>query len=130
MQQAEAEKIAEEITTTLFNSGASITRLIEREQCRKLIANRLRGVVLNGREDQLTVPIERLSPRETQVFEMVGLGMRTSQIANRMHLSPKTIETYHSTIMEKLRIDGCRALVRIAAVWCWENGITETGATA
>ena len=39
-------------------------------------------------------PIENLADRELQVFEMIGQGLNTRQIAAQLHLSCKTVETY------------------------------------
>ncbi|NIM49175.1 MAG: DNA-binding response regulator, partial [Gemmatimonadales bacterium] len=46
-------------------------------------------------------PLERLSDRELQVFELIGRGRGTRQIAETLHLSVKTIESHREHIKEK-----------------------------
>jgi DNA-binding NarL/FixJ family response regulator len=61
--------------------------------------------------------VERLSDRELQVFELVGRGSTTGEIARALHLSPKTVETHRQRIKAKLGIDsGTKLLIR-AAQW-------------
>ena len=42
-------------------------------------------------------PVETLSDRELQVFELIGQGLTVREIAGRLQLSPKTVETYEKT---------------------------------
>lgn len=61
--------------------------------------------------------VELLSDRELQVFELVGRGQTTGEIAKALHLSPKTVETHRQRIKAKLGIDsGTKLLIR-AAQW-------------
>jgi DNA-binding NarL/FixJ family response regulator len=61
--------------------------------------------------------VELLSDRELQVFELVGRGHTTGEIAKALHLSPKTVETHRQRIKAKLGIDsGTKLLIR-AAQW-------------
>ena len=50
-------------------------------------------------------PIERLSDRELEVFRLLGSGHSTRQIAEELHLSVKTVETYRAHIKEKLNLE-------------------------
>ena len=59
-------------------------------------------------------PISLLSDRELQVLRMVVRGASTSDIAYRLHLSAKTVSTYRSRILEKLRISNTADLIRYA----------------
>jgi DNA-binding NarL/FixJ family response regulator len=59
---------------------------------------------LAGRQRLGGSALESLSDRELEVYEMVGDGLTTRLIANRMHLSVKTIETHKSHIKEKLSL--------------------------
>ena len=59
-------------------------------------------------------PLERLSDRELEVFRLIGQGHGTRQIAENLHLSVKTIETYRAHIKEKMNIDNATELVRQA----------------
>lgn len=60
--------------------------------------------------------VELLSDRELEVFRCLGLGLTTRAIADRIHLSPKTIETYRENIKQKLSFANSNQLVRAAAV--------------
>jgi DNA-binding NarL/FixJ family response regulator len=65
--------------------------------------------------------IESLSDRELEVFEMIGRGLTTRQIASRLELSPKTIETYRENIKMKLCLENSTALTKHAVQWTLEN---------
>ena len=49
-------------------------------------------------------PLDRLSPRETQVMIMIAQGRTTQQISDDLFLSPKTVSTYRSRLFEKLGV--------------------------
>lgn len=59
-------------------------------------------------------PVDRLSARERQVLQMLAEGRAVVEIAERLSLSPKTVETYRSRIMEKLDLHDLPSLVRFA----------------
>jgi two-component system, LuxR family, response regulator FixJ len=54
--------------------------------------------------------LERLTPRETEVFELIALGKQNREIAELLDLSPRTVEVYKARIMEKLQ---CRNLADV-----------------
>jgi DNA-binding NarL/FixJ family response regulator len=62
-------------------------------------------------------PLDRLSDRELEVFESMGRGYGTREIAERLALSPKTIDSYRSRIKDKLAIDRNSELTRRAVIW-------------
>lgn len=68
-------------------------------------------------------PLESLSQREREVLQLVVEGHTSATIAQRMHLSPKTIETYRSRLMQKLGVRDLPALVKFAVL----HGITPPG---
>ncbi len=59
-------------------------------------------------------PIESLSAREYQVFSLLIDGMRAKEIAGRLDLSPKTVDTYRASMMRKLDIHDLAGLVKFA----------------
>ena len=67
-------------------------------------------------------PIQSLSDRELEVFEMVGQGLTTKQIARKLDLSHKTIETHREKIKTKLNLRNSTELSRHATQWVLENG--------
>ncbi len=62
-------------------------------------------------------PMERLSDRELEVFELIGRGLGTRRIAEELHLSVKTIESHREHIKEKLKLDSSQELMRHAMQW-------------
>ena len=61
--------------------------------------------------------IENLSDRELEVFELIGRGLRTADIAERLNLSVKTIESYREHIKQKLDLENAAKLTRAAVEW-------------
>lgn len=59
-------------------------------------------------------PMEALSSREFQVFSLLVEGVRAKEIAARLSLSPKTVDTYRSSLMRKLDIHDVAGLVKYA----------------
>jgi DNA-binding NarL/FixJ family response regulator len=81
------------------------------------IAQRILRRMSGGTRSRADGGIELLSDRELQVFELVGQGKTTGEIAKSLHLSPKTVETHRQRIKGKLGIDsGTKLLIR-AAQW-------------
>ncbi|MGH9608428.1 MAG: LuxR C-terminal-related transcriptional regulator [Bryobacteraceae bacterium] len=63
---------------------------------------------------QTADPLESLSGREFQVFSLLVEGIRAKEIAARLSLSPKTVDTYRSSLMRKLDIHDVAGLVKFA----------------
>jgi DNA-binding NarL/FixJ family response regulator len=72
--------------------------------------------LVGGRSSE-SAPVETLSDRELEAFELIGQGLTTEQIAARMHVSPKTVETYRVHIKKKLNVDSLPELVQRATQW-------------
>jgi DNA-binding NarL/FixJ family response regulator len=62
-------------------------------------------------------PIESLSDRELEVLNLIGQGMTTSKIADKLCLSVKTVETYREHLKQKLHLQSGPELVRYAIEW-------------
>lgn len=62
-------------------------------------------------------PVDELSDRELEVLRMMGDGQGTRQIAENLHLSVKTVETYQSHLKDKLGLKNSRELVQYAIQW-------------
>jgi DNA-binding NarL/FixJ family response regulator len=65
--------------------------------------------------------IETLSDRELETFELIGQGLTTDRVAERMNVSPKTVETYRSRIKEKLGLSSFTEVVQRAVQWMVER---------
>ena len=61
--------------------------------------------------------IDTLSDREFEIFSLIGEGYKASQIAKRLHLSTKTIETYRARIKEKLNLTSAAELLQYSIKW-------------
>ncbi len=64
--------------------------------------------------DEMPDPLARLSPREREVLQLVVEGKSSAEIAEIIHLSPKTVETYRGNLMKKLEIKNLAELVKFA----------------
>jgi DNA-binding NarL/FixJ family response regulator len=69
-------------------------------------------------------PLQGLSDRELEVFQLIGQGKTMKQIADELHLSPKTIEVHRSNIREKLHVSSAAELVAYAARWSQSQGVS------
>jgi DNA-binding NarL/FixJ family response regulator len=75
------------------------------------------------KEDLSDKIVEILSDRECQVFSMIGSGHTTRTIAEKLHVSVKTIETHRSRIKFKLSIDSTPEMVLAAGNWAKKERI-------
>ena len=66
-------------------------------------------------------PLDKLSMREREILQLLAESKSIKQIAKMLGLSPKTVETYKSRLMEKLEIKDMAALVKFAI----QNGLTQ-----
>jgi DNA-binding NarL/FixJ family response regulator len=62
-------------------------------------------------------PIENLSDREFEIFQMIGQGKATRDIADELHLSAKTVDTHRAHIKDKLKLGDTTSLIRHAVRW-------------
>jgi len=62
-------------------------------------------------------PFSRLTDREMEVFELVGQGKSTREIARLLNLSPKTVDVHRGNIKAKLALNDMTALIRHAVLW-------------
>jgi DNA-binding NarL/FixJ family response regulator len=109
MKQESPEMILKAIHQVLdgeiFLSAAMTNRMLQ-----KISGNTIKSSAL---ENEVT----QLSDRELEVFELIGTGFSTRRIAEHLHLSPKTIETYRLHIKEKLGLDDATELMHHAVHW-------------
>jgi len=84
------------------------------------MSNRLLHRLTSGQSFE-TSPIENLSDRELQVFEMIGQGLATKEIAQKLDRSHKTIEAHREKMKSKLNLKSGTELNRHATQWVLEN---------
>jgi DNA-binding NarL/FixJ family response regulator len=63
------------------------------------------------------VPVEKLSDRELEAFQLFGQGLNTHEVARKMHVATKTVGTYRARIKLKLGLENIQQLIRTAANW-------------
>jgi DNA-binding NarL/FixJ family response regulator len=111
MKQEAADKVLVGIRRVLageiFVSNRVTTRIVER--------------LLDGGLGKRSWPLDLLSDREFTVFQLIGQGFGTRQIADKLHLSVKTVESYRSHIKEKLRLESGTDLLKYAIQWVQNN---------
>lgn len=73
--------------------------------------------IAGDKADKTKTSIENLSDREFEIFRLIGEGYKASQIAKKLHLSVKTVETYRGRLKEKLNITDASKLLRYAIKW-------------
>jgi len=81
---------------------------------------------VEGKKLSSQSPVEQLSDRELEVFQLLGSGYGPSQIADELHLSVKTVEGYKARIKEKLLLKDARELVQQAIQWNKLGGSTDS----
>jgi DNA-binding NarL/FixJ family response regulator len=84
------------------------------EKVKDGIVRRLGGVVPDG---QVISLIKQLSDRELEVFQLIGDGFATHEIADRLHISMKTIASHRENIKRKLNLSDGEQLARFAIHW-------------
>jgi DNA-binding NarL/FixJ family response regulator len=81
------------------------------------LGSRMLNRLVGGRSNMSASPIEELSDRELEVFGLIGQGHGTRPIAEKLHLSVKTVESHRAHIKEKLNLKNATELVHHAIQW-------------
>lgn len=81
------------------------------------INERLLISMVSGHDSLSNSPLDVLSDRELEVFEMIGRGISTREIAEKLHLSVKTVESYRSRIKDKLNLKSASELIQHGVQW-------------
>jgi len=89
-----------------------------RKYLTSIVAEELASQLQSGKDVQLH---KNLSDREYQLLCMIGSGKKTNKIASLLSLSPKTINTYRSRLLAKLKLKTTGELIRYAV----KNGLEE-----
>lgn len=81
------------------------------------IAGQVIGRLVEGHGYESSGGVDRLTDRELQVFEFVGKGYRTRDIAEQLQLSVKTVDAHRENIKRKLKLSGAAELHQQAIQW-------------
>jgi DNA-binding NarL/FixJ family response regulator len=91
-----------------------------------VVSERLMGTLIkrtfHGGHEEPKSPLDILSNRELEIFELLGRGQRTRDIAELLHISVKTVETHRSNIKQKLNLTNSTELLRVAMSWVEDAG--------
>ena len=92
---------------------------------RRYLSQKIASAVLDDyiSERSRGSPLDNLSPRERQILQLVVEGKSSAEAAAMLFLSPKTVDTYRSRMMQKLGIGDLPALVKFAI----QHGVTQLG---
>lgn len=95
-----------EAVRCVFSGGIFASEAVKQKMLKRVFGS-------NSEQD----PVFQLSDRELAVFEQIGNGLTTVDIADAMHLSVKTVETYRARIKTKLGANNSAELVQRAVQW-------------
>jgi DNA-binding NarL/FixJ family response regulator len=117
MKREAAEKVLPAIRTIL-NGDIYLSEQMK---------GKLLSSMVGGRKtEQVTFPLDTLSDRELEVFQLIGNGFTTREIAQRLNLSTKTIDSYREHLKLKLDLESGAELVRRAIRWTRFENIVES----
>lgn len=99
-------------------------RHLSAEMSERLLSKAARGQLATGDDD----PVTSLTHRELQVFQLIGGGVSTREIADQLQLSMKTIDAHRRHMREKLNLRSTNELMRYAARWVSGHPVKEPAA--
>ncbi len=89
---------------------------------RRYLSSKVAEIVAQGVSDrQGASPLETLSKREREILKLVADGHSSAEIGLMLHLSPKTVDSYRSRLMQKLRVSDLVGLIKFAI----QHGLTS-----
>jgi DNA-binding NarL/FixJ family response regulator len=102
--------------------GEAVLQAIRQVLCGKVyVSERMSDQLLNSfagaRSAKHQSPIEMLTDREFEVFKLIGEGCTTRGVAERLRISPKTVDVYRQHLKEKLKLASATSLIQYAVRW-------------
>ena len=89
---------------------------------RRYLSPRVAEIVAQGVSDRSAVsPLSSLSQREREILKLVADGHSSAEIGTLLHLSPKTVDTYRSRMMQKLHVTDLAGVIKLAI----QHGLTS-----
>jgi len=116
MKRTPKEELAAAIRE-IVKDGIYISREVALSGFRKSLQRRPK----NNRSPRSANALENLSDREMHIFQLLGSGLGTREIAQSLHLSVKTVESHRENIKHKLRLRSGAQLCERAAKWVAET---------
>lgn len=111
------------------SAGSEVVRAVRAVQGgRRYLSDKIADTVLDdymrwGEAVETQSPLDRLSAREREILQLVVEGHSSAKIASILSVSPKTVDTYRSRLMQKLGISDLPGLVKFAV----QHGVTPLG---
>ena len=81
------------------------------------MASKVMSKIVGGASHEVCSPVAGLTDRELTVLEMIGTGLPTREVAAKLHISPKTVDSYREHIKDKLKLDNATELLKYAVQW-------------
>jgi len=130
-QFTQYDKLVAQYRAVVVQCQACLDQLAATERELRLVASQMDGhapdvdgeinaaqsKLLGNEPKGLLWGISQLSKREREVFEMIGQGLATLEIAEKLQLNKSTVETYRERLKKKLNLMNGHALVRHAVLW-------------
>ena len=115
MKEAGGEKLLEAIRKVISGQPYMSERL----------ASKVFDTFSGRRDTSRASPIEKLTDREFEVFQLIGQGLTTKAIAQRLNLSSKTVDVHREHIKEKLQLENATSLIRHAVRWVESQSVAK-----
>jgi len=115
MKDTPAEQIVEAALTVL---GGGV--YVSRETNNRFLEAMAEGPAAS----RFSLPIQRLTDREIEIFELLGLAKNSHEIAKQLNISSRTVDAHRTQIRRKLQISDGHALVAYAIQWA-QSGATR-----
>lgn len=112
IMKEDADEVLVEALRTILDGKLHVSGSIHEKMLRTYI---------DGESEEKTSGIEGLTAREKEVFEGVGKGLTSKEIAEQFNLSPRTVEVHRANIKKKMACDTAAQLLRMAIQWVEKN---------
>jgi len=123
-RQNQLNRILADIDRQIAEAEAEMLRTISDDELRRLIEKqtdlqlvRQQVEIKLHQSEQVSETAKSLSGRELEVFTLIGGGIATQKIAERLQLSASTVETYRERLKDKLDLKTGNELTRAAILW-------------
>ncbi len=108
LMKLEAAEILITALRQILNGGIYLSEKIGSKMIMKMTS---------GNSTKSDDPLDLLSDRELEVFELTGKGLSTREIGEKLHISVKTVESHRANIKDKLQVETSNDLMRHAVRW-------------
>ncbi|MCC5940192.1 MAG: response regulator transcription factor [Balneolaceae bacterium] len=108
LMKLEAAEILITALRQIINGGIYLSEKIGAKMIMKMTS---------GNASKSDDPLDLLSDRELEVFELTGKGLSTREIGEKLHISVKTVESHRANIKDKLQVETANDLMRHAVRW-------------